>query len=80
VASLVYYSTQSLMASIVDYPFVYNTKNANLEYYLELEKLTESIMVTRIEGYLVTPLYNLFEFRYLLVAKDAPWLDTYMTI
>lgn len=54
--SYVYYSTQALNAHIADYPFVYNTNNANLEYYLELETLTKDYMVTRIDGYLADPL------------------------
>jgi hypothetical protein len=80
VARDVFYSTNSLNAAIVDYPFSGNTSNANIEYYLEVDSLTTTSLITRIDGYLVTPLYKLFAFRYLLVSPDTPWLGTYMTI
>lgn len=79
-ASSVYYSTQALNTYIVDYPFVHNTSNFNLEYYLEIGTLTTNYLITRIDGYLATPLYRAFSFRYLLVAGNTPWLGTYMTI
>lgn len=64
----------------MDYSFVRNISNYNLEYYLEVDSLATTYLVTRIDGYLATPLYRLFDFRYLLVMGNTPWLGTYMTI